>query len=807
MLILESGILGSSTSDMLNVCLPPLSTLIKRIFSSLDKPMDNAFSFSGSTGANELGGLLAGVDTHKWDVLIVTVDAELDVLVFVFAAAEEIFSNSPLSSFFSVSIFPSVFPESAFFLWMSLPCEVWFSWGNWPFVLSFRGLGEFLEITEDETSFSSMPLISFALFLGQIMLLSSVFILILISPSLPPSSAFCFLFLSVPMCCVSSVFTLSSLVETVMRLVKEAVCVVVSLSCALSDPSISDDSSLAVRISVSLPSGFSFTSCPISSCCSFSGVSFTGSLRSAGLWDFESVSEVVRDGDWLSGFDEGVGSDSGEKSWCSWISGPNSREEEYFTPLAVPAGVPPNGPPRHVTLWPPRKVARLLKTSSKPVLWWRSSERREPEFLPKLSSSSFLSSSESCLVAQERSHSSDVPLGEKLASLPSQGSSLKSSKLSLSTGGGDKHWVGLGWRTGLLITPFSSSSSSSPRTETGEPCQLRTGGVFARLSPISWKFPITATGCRSGALRIPPRPPYLPCLGCSKLIEQAVVSGSKALNKREGSVSSGFAFRPFSEWDETTVDFLLFCLGLVLLGRDCISCFLREGFGRLLFFLGILWFSDFEDGCGEVQLGWGVFVDGLCVLSPRSLLTLCLCLDGDWPWFSGDRVVVSILLILASPEELEVEMEVNNSFSVALLFKPTFLSLFADLSLFFFLSAILFSSFFLRLFLSSPFLFVFWTSPFLSLFTTLSDFLCSSNSLSGLFALDLLWGDCREQRGCEVFLYLTSENLDFWPAWDVVDVWLARRVWFGLPWSFCCPVRPGLGWWMFDGSFLPIADV
>lgn len=122
--ILESGILCPSTSEMLNVCLPALSTLIKRIFSSLDKPMDNAFSFSGSTG-DEQGGLLAGVDADNLDVLIVMVDAELEVLVFVFPAAEDIrFSNSTTLSFFAVNIFPSAFSVSIFSLWMPLPFGV-----------------------------------------------------------------------------------------------------------------------------------------------------------------------------------------------------------------------------------------------------------------------------------------------------------------------------------------------------------------------------------------------------------------------------------------------------------------------------------------------------------------------------------------------------------------------------------------------------------------------------------------------------------------------------------------------------------
>lgn len=126
MLILESGILCSSTSDMLNVCRPALSTLIKRILSSLDKPIDNAFSFRGSTGVNEQG-LLAGVEIHSLDVLIVTVDSELEFLVSVFPAVEDIvFSNSLTSSFVSVTIFTSEFPVSPFSLCTSLPCGVGF---------------------------------------------------------------------------------------------------------------------------------------------------------------------------------------------------------------------------------------------------------------------------------------------------------------------------------------------------------------------------------------------------------------------------------------------------------------------------------------------------------------------------------------------------------------------------------------------------------------------------------------------------------------------------------------------------------
>lgn len=150
-------------------------------------------------------------------------------------------------------------------------------------------------------------------------------------------------------------------------------------------------------------------------------------------------------------------------------------------------------------------------------------------------------------------------------------------------------------------------------------------------------------------------------------------------------------------------------------------------------------------------------MDGSCVLSPCSLL--CLCLAGNSPWYSGDTVEISILCILASPEDLEVELEVNNSFSVTLDFKPSFLSLLAALSLFLFLSANLLSSFFLCRFFSSPFWFV-----FLSFLIGFSVFVSSLNSLSGSVALDLPCGDCREQGGCRVSLYLTSENLDFRPA-------------------------------------------
>lgn len=79
-------------------------------------------------------------------------------------------------------------------------------------------------------------------------------------------------------------------------------------------------------------------------------------------------------------------------------------------------------------------------------------------------------------------------------------------------------------------------------------------------------------------------------------MEHAVLRGAKALNKREGSVSSGFAFGPSSDWDEMMVGLLLVFLELVFVGRDCISCSLTGSFGGLTIFLGILRFSDFEDG-------------------------------------------------------------------------------------------------------------------------------------------------------------------------------------------------------------------
>ena len=53
MLISSRGILFSSTSEAMNVSLSPLSTLIRRIFSSLGGPSDSAFSFKKSVEPNE----------------------------------------------------------------------------------------------------------------------------------------------------------------------------------------------------------------------------------------------------------------------------------------------------------------------------------------------------------------------------------------------------------------------------------------------------------------------------------------------------------------------------------------------------------------------------------------------------------------------------------------------------------------------------------------------------------------------------------------------------------------------------------
>ncbi|TNN50479.1 hypothetical protein EYF80_039289 [Liparis tanakae] len=93
-----------------------------------------------------------------------------------------------------------------------------------------------------------------------------------------------------------------------------------------------------------------------------------------------------------------VESDVGELP-CCWrqISGPSDSEEEYLTPSRAEGGGLPKGPPRYAYFWLSRTVARDLKVLLTPV-WWRCGRRGGGEHDGASSSSSSSSSSTSLLL-------------------------------------------------------------------------------------------------------------------------------------------------------------------------------------------------------------------------------------------------------------------------------------------------------------------------------------------------------------------------------------------------------------------------